>query len=84
MSIETEKAEVVDAVTKRDIDYIHRRLDQVNEDRRALDKKIRTVVAILVDKKLIGEGLAKTFFESKKVNLKKYLEWFEKTGRLSK
>jgi hypothetical protein len=42
----------------------------------AQKKMIRLLVRILVDKKIIGEELAKTFEEGKKIN-PKILEWFE-------
>jgi len=59
-----------------EIKWLQRRLDSVNEDYRKLRKMIRIVVAILVDKKFVGENVAKTFMESKKAgDVDKLIEW---------
>jgi len=64
MSVVTEKAEEA-PVRRSEIDYVERRVESAYEDRQKIKKMIRTIVAILVDKKLIGENVAKTFMESK-------------------
>jgi len=50
--------------TKSDIQWIERSLERARQDREKIKKMIRVIVAILVDKKLIGEQIAKTFMES--------------------
>jgi len=74
MSVD-EKAEVP-SVSKSDLDWLGKRIDYTNEDIRAIKSKIRLLVRLLVDKKIIGEELAKTFEESKAVN-PKLIEWYE-------
>ena len=59
-----------------DMKWLHRRIDSVNEDYQRLRKMLRIVVAILVDKKLIGENIAKSFMESKeRGDADKLIEW---------
>jgi len=80
MSVSDEKSEAP-VVTQSDIDYIQRRLESAYEDRQKIKKVIRTIVAILVDKKLIGEAVAKTFMEAKMkgkelTGKEKIVEWY--------
>lgn len=48
----------------------------LREDIRSLKKQLKIVMGVLVDKKLIGEQLAKAFSETCS---KEVLEWFLKT-----
>ena len=77
MSMEKAKEEAA-PVTKSDIEYLERRMERAYQDREKLRKMIRIVIGILVDKKLVGEQLAKTFMESREVDLDKLLEFLEK------
>ena len=43
---------------------------------RDLQKKIRLLTRILVDKKIIGEEMAKTFEETTLIDKKELLEWY--------
>jgi len=91
-----EKAEEP-TVRRSDIEYIERRIESAFEDRQKIKKMLKIVVAILVDKKLIGEAVAKTFMESKTIEEvekkvketvkdeakeKKILEWFMEAKKL--
>jgi len=66
-----------------DDSYLRRQLDYAREDRQKLRKMIRVILAILIDKKLIGEETAKAFMESKETKeisteqLDKLIEWAE-------
>ena len=77
MSVEEKKEEsarICDC--ESEVRWLNRRLDSVNEDYRRLRKMVRIVVAILVDKKFIGENVAKTFMESKETaDIDKLVEW---------
>lgn len=54
----------------------HRRsIRYLEEDIRNLKKQIKFLVAVLVDKKLIGEQIAKSFTETAP---KEVIEWFTK------
>jgi len=72
MSVPEEKTEV--GATKSDLHYVERRIESAYEDRQKMKKMIRTIVAVLVDKKLVGENLAKAFTESKEKE-NKLIEW---------
>lgn len=61
---EVKKEETPNYATKSDIQWIERSLERARQDREKIKKMIRVIVAILVDKKLIGEQIAKTFMES--------------------
>ena len=56
-------------ITWSDYKYLQERI-------RHAEEKIRLLIRILVDKKIIGEELAKSFTESKVAN-PKILEWYE-------
>jgi hypothetical protein len=61
-------------VTQRDLDWVNERIRKTNT-------KIRLLVRILVDKKIIGQEMAKTFEETvdeDKANEEKTRKWFEK------
>jgi len=77
---EKEEAQVV---TKSDLQYIEDRLTRAWEDRQRIRKSIRTIIAVLVDKKLVGENVARAFMESKKENTEKILEWFVEAKKLA-
>lgn len=64
LSEETEKA-AVQSVSKSDIDYINSRIDRINERIDKLNKKVALVLAVMIDKGMIGENLAKKIEESK-------------------
>lgn len=77
--MEAEKA-TVPSVTKSDLDWVHKRIDYVNEDLRAMRSKLRLLVRILVDKKIIGVELAKTFAEAKEISpedMDRIVAWFQ-------
>lgn len=76
IEMSVEKAEEHVCACKSDIEWLGRRIDSINEDYRRLRKVLRIVIAILVDKKLVGENVAKTFTESKeKVDVDKLIKW---------
>jgi len=50
-------------------------MNYLREDIRSLQKKVKVLVAVLVDKKLIGEQMAKVFTETCP---KEIVEWFLK------
>lgn len=66
-----------------DDSYLRRRLDDAYKDREKLRKMIRVILAIMIDKKLIGEETAKAFMESKETKeispeqLDKLIKWAE-------
>ena len=62
------------SVSKSDIDWLNDRIGYLKEDLSKANTKIKLLVRILVDKKIIGGELAKTFEESAK-NPK--IEWYE-------
>lgn len=61
---------------KKDPEVTYSDLDRINNRIRNVDKKIRLLVRILVDKKIIGTELAKSFEET---STKEILEWYENT-----
>lgn len=61
---DAEKA-TVSSVSKSDIDYVNNRIDRVNERIDKLNKKVALVLAVMIDKGMIGENLAKKIEESK-------------------
>lgn len=69
-----------------DDSYLRRRLDDAYEERKKLRKQIRVILAIMIDRKLIGEETAKAFMESKeKLTPKqsaKLIEWSEAKKKL--
>jgi len=52
-------------------------LNRIDTRIRSIDKKIRLLVRMLVDKKIIGPELAKSFEETEVTDIKKILEWYE-------
>jgi len=79
MSIE--KDEEPAYATQRDYEYLEKRLSDAWKDRQAIRKMIRVILAILIDKKIIGEETAKAFMESKEElspeRIAKLLKWGE-------
>lgn len=69
-----DKEETPNYVTRESLryteDYLRGRIDK-------LQKVIKFLVAVLVDKKLIGEKTAESFFESKEKVNPKIVEWYE-------
>lgn len=49
-------------------DYLDQRIADAREDRMRIKKMMRVILAIMIDKKLVGEETAKAFMESKEVN----------------
>ncbi len=80
---ECEKAEAPECITKDELKWIERRIE--NNDKymtnrvQKLETKLRLLVRILVDKKLVGTELAKTFEESiePKRDTSKIVEYYE-------
>ena len=62
---------------KSEIDWLNRRIDMQYQEIQQLRKKIKALVAILVDEKIIGEELGKIFEESKETTNSKIVEWYE-------
>jgi len=79
MSVEKETEP--EYASKYQISYLERRIDYATEERQKQKKMINTILAILVDKKLIGENTAKAFMESKEVN-PKVVEYYEAKKKL--
>lgn len=72
------EAEAPKTATKNDIEYLERRIERINEDIRTLTKKLRVMVGILVDKKIIGEAAGKAIFgESLEVDSEAFIEWLK-------
>ena len=74
------KTEEPKYASESEISYLKERLESAYEDRRKIKKMIRVILAIMIDKKLIGEETAKAFMESKKVTpeqLEKLIVWSE-------
>lgn len=67
--------------SKYDIKYLERRIERAYNERQKLKKMINTILAVLIDKKLIGENTAKAFMESKEVN-PKVVEYYEAKKKL--
>jgi len=68
-------------VTRSDTQWLQRQIDDLYKADRDMKKMFRLLVRILVDKKIIGEELAKTFEESKgttKADVQKLIEWLLK------
>ena len=68
-------------VGQYDIQYLQRQIDSLYKSDQDIKKLIKLLVRILVDKKIIGEELAKTFEESKKPakeDLAKLIDWLFK------
>ena len=63
---------VVDYVTREDLRY---NMDNVNDRINDLRKKLKLLVRLLVDKKIIGEELAKSFEETMPSDI---LKWYLK------
>lgn len=61
-----------------EIKYINDRLDLIHQRRREDKRMFRLLVRLLVDKKVIGEEIAKTFEETQ--SNKELLEWFLKNN----
>jgi tetrahydromethanopterin S-methyltransferase subunit G len=55
-------------VSHYDIDYINRRLDKI-------EKKMKIIVSLLAEKKLIGPTLQKAIEESQSVDIDKLIDW---------
>ncbi len=68
-----EKAEA--APNYATMDFVRRETEYNYEQIKDLRKKIKLLVRILVDKKIIGEELAKTFEET--ATPAEVLEWYE-------
>lgn len=70
--------------SKYDIRYLERRLSDAYNERQKLKKMLNTVLAVLVDKKIIGENTAKAFMESKEMEpiSSKLVEYFEAKSKL--
>jgi len=64
MNGEAKQVESVPAVSKSDIDYLHRRIDDQNDRIDELTDKIKLLARILVDKNIVGEEIAKSVEES--------------------
>lgn len=64
------------SMDKKESEVSYSDLDRVNNRIRNIDKKVRLLVRILVDKKIIGTELAKSFEET---STKEILEWYENT-----
>jgi len=66
-----------------DDSYLRSRLDYARQEREKLRKMIRVILAVMIDKKLIGEETAKAFMESKEnkaisaEQLDKLIKWAE-------
>lgn len=70
--------------SKYDVSYLERRLNTAYNERQKLKKMINTILAVLVDKKLIGENTAKAFMESKEIETTnpKLIEYYEAKNKL--
>lgn len=60
-----DKEETPKYASKWEIESLERRLTDARNERDKIKKSIKTIVAVLVDKKIIGEAVAKAFMESK-------------------
>lgn len=56
-------------VTPADLQFVHRRLDRMS-------KQLRVIIAVLVEKKIIGDALQKAIEESK--SDEELIDWFMK------
>lgn len=61
-------------LTRDDLRWLEERMDRLSKQIRDTNKRIRLLVRILVDKKIIGPELAKSFEET---SAKEILEWYE-------
>lgn len=68
---DVEKAE--ETINYATTEFVNNRFEYYNEQLRNANKKIKLLVRILVDKKIIGEELAKTFEETVPSDI---LEWY--------
>ena len=59
------------------IDYINTRLER-------LEKKCKILIAIMVDKKLISEEIAKVIYETNPKDQLNLIEWYLKENELKK
>lgn len=73
-----EKAETPSYATQDNIKWLERRMDRQDERITRYRKMMRLLVRILVDKKIIGAEIAKSFEETEAVaDIEKILEWYE-------
>jgi len=73
-----EKAEEPKIVTQNDLQWHSQRMDRIDKRINRINKKIRLLVRILVDKKIIGPELAKSFEETEAIaDIEKILKWYE-------
>ena len=73
-----EKSETPSYATQDNIKWLERRIDRQDETIKRYRKMMRLLVRILVDKKVIGTEIAKTFEETEAVaDIDKILEWYE-------
>jgi hypothetical protein len=74
--IDMSEKEEAKPMTQNDYDYLSRRIERLSErqreDHERLSKRIRLLVRILVDKKIVGEEVAKSVEETGKKDL---LDW---------
>jgi len=78
MAVSEEKASVPE-VSQRDLDWMGRRIDRIWEQIYKDQKKLKLLIALLVDKKVIGGELAKQIQETlfKGEDKASLLEWFK-------
>lgn len=69
--------ETPSCATQDNIKWLERRMDRIDERIDRINKKIRLLVRILVDKKIVGTELAKSFEETEPVaEIDKILKWY--------